>query len=69
MIDLGRRTRRVVNTDIVLWIVSNALGFLLVFTGVAGLAAAAFYNFVTDFIPLGNSVLFFRGVKKGPKIL
>ncbi|MCX6738759.1 MAG: HAD-IC family P-type ATPase, partial [Candidatus Parcubacteria bacterium] len=64
MIDLGRQTRRVVNTDIVLWIVSNAFGFLLVFTGIAGLALAAFYNFATDFIPLGNSVLFFRGVKK-----
>ncbi len=64
MIDLGRRTRRVVNTDIVLWIVSNAIGFLLVFTGMAGLALAAFYNFATDFVPLGNSVLFFRGVKK-----
>jgi Cd2+/Zn2+-exporting ATPase len=64
MIDLGRRTRRVVKTDIIIWTVSNAVGFYLVFTGVAGLAFAAFYNFATDFLPLGNSVLFFRGVKK-----
>jgi len=67
MIVLGRRTRRVVNTDIVLWILSNAIGFFLVLTGIAGLALAAFYNFATDFIPLGNSVLFFRGVKKYAK--
>jgi Cd2+/Zn2+-exporting ATPase len=64
MIDLGRRTRRVVKTDIIIWILSNAVGFFLVFTGVAGLAFAAFYNFATDFLPLGNSVMFFRGVKK-----
>jgi heavy metal translocating P-type ATPase len=64
MIDLGRRTSRVIKTDIVIWLLSNAVGFYLVFTGIAGLAFAAFYNFATDFLPLGNSVLFFRGVKK-----
>jgi len=68
MIDLGRRTRRVVNTDIVIWLLSNAIGFILVFTGIAGLAAAAFYNFATDFLPLANSVLFFKGVKRNMKI-
>jgi Cd2+/Zn2+-exporting ATPase len=64
MIDLGRRTGRVVNIDIVIWLLSNALGFFLVFTGIAGLAFAAFYNFATDFLPLGNSALFWREVKK-----
>jgi len=64
MIELGRRTSRVVKTDMVLWLVSNTVGFILVFTGVAGLAFAAFYNFVTDFIPLGNSAWFFRENKK-----
>ena len=63
MIDLGQRTHRVIKIDIVIWILSNTLGFLLVFTGIAGLAFAAFYNFATDFLPLGNSVLFFKGVK------
>jgi Cd2+/Zn2+-exporting ATPase len=69
MIDLGRRTRRVVKTDIIIWALSNAVGFYLVFTGIAGLAFAAFYNFATDFLPLGNSVMFFRGVKKKIKDL
>ena len=64
MIDLGRRTRGVVNTDIVLWVVSNLIGFILVLTGIFGLAFAAFYNFITDFIPLGNSALFFGNAKK-----
>ncbi|MCK9352463.1 MAG: cation-translocating P-type ATPase [Candidatus Pacebacteria bacterium] len=64
MIDLGQRTRRVVKVDIVIWVLSNAIGFFLVLTGIAGLSFAAFYNFATDFLPLGNSVLFFKGVKK-----
>jgi len=64
MITLSRRTRGVIKTDIVIWVLSNAVGFILVFTGVAGLAFAAFYNFATDFLPLGNSILFFKGVKK-----
>ena len=64
MIQLGQQTRRVVNTDIIIWVLSNALGFYLVLTGVAGLVFAAFYNFATDFLPLGNSVLFWREVKK-----
>jgi cation transport ATPase len=63
MIELGRQTRRVVSTDIVLWIVSNTIGFVLVLTGYAGLALAAFYNFATDFLPLANSALFFRTPK------
>ena len=64
IIELGQQTRRVVNTDIVIWVLSNALGFYLVLSGVAGLAFAAFYNFATDFLPLGNSVLFWKGIKK-----
>jgi len=67
MIELGRATRRVVNIDMILWVVSNVIGFYLVLSGVMGLAFAAFYNFVTDFIPLANSAAFFRGhrTKKG----
>ena len=67
MINLGRQTQKVVKTDIIIWILSNAIGFYLVFSGIAGLAFAAFYNFATDFLPLGNSVLFFKGVKKNAK--
>jgi P-type E1-E2 ATPase len=65
MIRLGRNTRRVVHTDMILWAVTNVFGFCLVLAGFAGLAFAAFYNFATDFVPLGNSALFFRD--KGEK--
>ena len=60
MIRLGRSTMRVVNEDIILWVLSNAIGFALVFTGIAGPALAAFYNFATDFFPLFNSSKLFR---------
>ena len=36
----------------------------LVFTGIAGPAFAAFYNFATDFFPLLNSTRMFRSTKK-----
>jgi P-type E1-E2 ATPase len=59
-IALGKEAVRVVQTDIYIWIVSNLVGFTLVLTGVAGPALAAFYNFISDFIPLGNSMRLFK---------
>lgn len=58
---LGRRTMSVINGDIVIWALSNIVGFTLVLAGVAGPAMAAFYNFATDFLPLINSSRLFRG--------
>ncbi|MFA6006761.1 MAG: cation-translocating P-type ATPase [Candidatus Paceibacterota bacterium] len=60
MIALGRRTRSVVHWDVIIWAVTNVIGFVLVFTGVLGPALAAFYNFITDFLPLINSARLFR---------
>jgi P-type E1-E2 ATPase len=60
MIALGRRTMAIVRSDIGIWVVTNAVGFALVLTGVAGPALAAFYNFATDFLPLLNSSRLFR---------
>jgi len=60
LIRLVRLTRGVVNRDIVIWAASNVIGFALVLTGIAGPALAAFYNFVTDFLPLLNSLVLFR---------
>jgi len=65
MVELGRRTFAVVKGDTVIWVLSNVIGFGLVFTGMAGPAMAAFYNFATDFLPLMNSSRLFRGVRKG----
>ncbi len=61
VIDLVRRTRVVVRNDVIIWICSNFFGFALVLTGIAGPAFAALYNFITDFFPLINSALMFRG--------
>lgn len=60
IVDLGRRTTKVIRGDMIIWLVSNIVGFALVLTGVAGPARAAFYNFFTDFFPLINSALLFR---------
>jgi len=59
-IELSRRTLSVIKGDIIIWVLSNILGFALVLTGIAGPALAAFYNFATDFFPLLNSVRLFR---------
>lgn len=57
---LGRRTLSVIHWDIAIWAFSNAVGFALVLTGVAGPSLAAFYNFATDFLPLINSTRLVR---------
>jgi P-type Cu+ transporter len=61
MVVLGRKTASVIRWDMALWLISNIVGFALVFTGIAGPALAAFYNFATDFLPLLNSVRLFKG--------
>jgi len=64
MIRLGKKTMSVVRGDMVIWLLTNLLGFYLVFTGVADPAFAAFYNFISDFFPLINSARLFRKTKK-----
>lgn len=59
MIDLSRRTMAVVNLDMIIWFVTNVVGIVLVFSGIAGPAFAAFYNLMTDFLPLINSTRLF----------
>jgi len=59
MIQLGRRTTSVIRGDIVMWFISNAIGFTLVFTGIFGPALAALFNFITDFFPIINSTRLF----------
>ncbi len=62
-VELGKRTLSVIRGDVVIWIATNVLGFGLVLTGVFGPAFAAFYNFATDFLPIINSSLLFRGYR------
>lgn len=59
-ISIGRRSMSVIRVDGIIWVGTNLIGFALVFLGVLGPAAAAFYNLVTDFLPLLNSTRLFR---------
>lgn len=61
MILLGRKTMSVIRGDMIIWLLSNAVGFTLVFLGFVNPALAAFYNFATDFFPLINSSRLFKG--------
>ena len=62
MIRLGRKTMKVIRSDIAIWCATNLVGFYFVFDSVFDPALAAFYNFATDFLPLIPSVtLFSRG--------
>jgi P-type E1-E2 ATPase len=63
IIKLARRTRSVVYGDMVIWVITNLVGFALVFAGVIGPVLAAVYNFLTDFFPLLNSARLFQRVK------
>ena len=69
MIALARKTVGVVNIDIVIWVITNVLGIILVFTGIATPAFAALYNLLTDFLPLMNSARLFQTGGHGVKSL
>ena len=56
---ISRETFTVVKQNIVIWAVVNIVGLTLVFTGVIGPSGAAAFNFLTDFIPIFNSIRIF----------
>lgn len=56
VIRLAHSLRSVVKQNFWIWGVSNIVGLSLVFTGVIGPVGAAAYNFLSDFIPLFNSL-------------
>jgi len=59
-IKIGRATINVVRQNIFLWGALNVLGFTLVFLHILSPAGAATYNFLTDFIPIFNSLKLFK---------
>lgn len=53
---LARQTLRVVKQNFTIWGITNAVGLVLVLTKVIGPEGAATFNFVTDFVPILNSL-------------
>jgi len=51
---------KIIRQDILIWTVTNSVGLVLALIGVLGPAGAAAYNFLTDFLPLLNSLRIFQ---------
>ncbi|MCX6764483.1 MAG: cation-translocating P-type ATPase [Candidatus Nealsonbacteria bacterium] len=60
LIKIGRATIKVIRQNLLLWGILNILGFTLVFLHILNPPGAAVYNFLTDFIPIFNSLRLFR---------
>lgn len=53
---IARVARKVSVQDFWIWGTTNAVGLTLVFGGIIGPSGAAAYNFLSDFLPLSNSL-------------
>ncbi len=53
---LGKLTNQVVMQNFAIWGGTNLIGLILVFTGVLSPTGAATFNFLTDFVPIFNSL-------------
>jgi heavy metal translocating P-type ATPase len=53
-IKLSRESIFIVKENFIIWGISNVIGLALVFSGVLGPVGASAYNFLTDFLPIGN---------------
>lgn len=63
LLELRGIARKVINAsriNFAIWGIVNVIGLYLVFTHVLNPAGAAAYNFLTDFIPIANSLRLFR---------
>lgn len=57
---IARKVLSVAHQNFALWAIINSIGLYFVFTGVFDPSRAAAYNFLTDFIPIFNSLRLFR---------
>lgn len=60
LIKIGKATIGAIKQNLLMWAILNLLGFALVFLHVIGPSGAAMYNFISDFIPIMNSLRLFR---------
>lgn len=60
LVSISKHTLFVIYQNLVIWGGINALGLVLVFTHTIGPTGAAAYNFLTDFVPIFNSLRLFR---------
>ncbi|KKU82180.1 MAG: Cadmium-translocating P-type ATPase [Parcubacteria group bacterium GW2011_GWA1_47_8] len=61
---IARQVLSVARGNFAIWGVVNIIGIYLVFTGVINAPQAAAYNFLTDFIPIINSLRLFNSGRK-----
>lgn len=66
-IKASRFVMKVVRQDLWIWGIVNFVGLILVFNGVLEPRGAAAYNFLTDFLPLFNSMRIFKAHFKNKK--
>lgn len=60
LMKIGHSTMRTIRQNLILWGILNLFGFTLVFLHILSPSGAAAYNFITDFIPIFNSLRLFR---------
>lgn len=58
--DIAQRVLRVAYQNFMIWGIVNAIGLYFVFNGTLDPSKAAAYNFITDFIPIFNSLWLFH---------
>jgi heavy metal translocating P-type ATPase len=56
LLRIARKTMRVIKQDMLIWVVVNIVGFILVGMQFLKPTGAAAYNFLTDFLPILNSL-------------
>jgi len=60
IISLGHLVTKISRQDFLIWGLLNVCGLTLAILGIIGPEGAAAFNFVTDFIPIFNSLRLFR---------